>query len=183
MQKFIYFHRHGETHYTMRRMGYGNQQYQAMLTKRGIQEMELLGQELAKRGPFDLYLTSPMPRAVQSATIVHRHLGEVEFMGEPALTDMINEISQEVWERVTKLAKQLVEGQHQKIILSTHGYVFYCLTAFFRGVELKELTDYKNPPTGAFGWVEIEDGKPIRACREVTTHLAPLNEASSLVSV
>jgi broad specificity phosphatase PhoE len=170
----IYFHRHGQTPHSVRGTGYGNDQYRSMLTERGIREAELLGAELAKRDKFTVYYTSPLPRAVQTATIVQRHI-LCPLEAEPALTEPINEAQKDTWERVTKFARKLMESPHERILLSTHGYIFYCLTAYFRGLDLRELKDFKNPPTGAFGWVEILDGKPTRACRESTGHLAALD--------
>jgi broad specificity phosphatase PhoE len=170
----IYFHRHGQTPHSIRGTGYGNDQYRSMLTDRGVREAELLGEELAKRAKFEVYYTSPLPRAVQTATIVQRYIGTA-LIGEPALIEPINEATKDTWERVSKFAHTLLKTPHERILLSTHGYIFYCLTAYFRGLDLRELKDFKNPPTGAFGWVEIVDGKPIRACRESSGHLSGLD--------
>lgn len=174
MLQTIYFHRHGQTPHSLRGTGYGNDQYRSMLTERGIREAELLGEELAKREKFEIYYSSPLPRAVQTATIVQRYIN-VPLEAEPALIEPINEAQKDTWERVTKFAHRLKDTPHQRILLSTHGYVFYCLTAYFRGLDLRELKDFKNPPTGAFGWVELLDGTPTRACRESAGHLAVLD--------
>lgn|GEM_PF-1906466 len=181
MQKLIYFHRHGQTAHSARNSGYGNNQHQSMLTSRGIQEADLLGQELVKHGPFDLYLTSPMPRAVQTATIVQRNLGEVELSGEPALTEPVNEQPKEVWKRVTKLVQDLEKSQNHRILLSTHGYIFYCLVTYYRGLELNELKNFTNPPTGAYAWVELLDGNVIRSAWECKAHLAVLDKPAMAI--
>jgi broad specificity phosphatase PhoE len=142
-----------------------------MLTERGVQEAVMLGQELVLHAPFDLYLTSPLPRAVQTATLVSRQLGSLDLRGEPALGEPINEQPRDVWKRVMELVDQVMKGSHQKVLLSTHGYIFYCLTTFFKGYDLGELKNFKNPPTGAFGWVILEEGKVLEAVWEHTAHL------------
>ncbi len=171
MQQFIYFHRHGQTVYSQRNAGYGDNQHRTMLTPRGIQEAVLLGQELTRHGPFDLYLTSPLPRAVQTATLVHNQLGYGELVGEPALTEPINEQNRDTWNRTVNLVERLKKEPHRKILLSTHGYIFYCLATYFRGLDLGELKNFQNPPTAAFGWVELQEGKVVQASWENAAHL------------
>ncbi len=183
LQQFIYFHRHGQTSYSMQNRGYGNDEQRAMLTPRGAQEAELLGQELAKHGQFDLYLTSPLPRAVQTATLVHRYLGNVEFRGEPALREPMGDAPKEVWKRATDLIKELNRTNHQRILLSTHGYLFYCFCTYFRGLELNELKNFVNPPTGAYAWVELNDGKLVQAAWECKAHLKPLDTPAEVAII
>jgi broad specificity phosphatase PhoE len=173
LRKIIYYHRHGETHFSAKGHGYGNYQYQALLTKRGHQEVSVLGTELARRGPFDLYLTSPLPRAVQSATIVHSYLkNELELQIDPDLSEPINESPHDTWKRITRLAQRLIAGKEPQVLLSTHGYICVCLTAYFRGNTLSDIRSFANPPTASFGWVELLDGKPVRGCRISDGHLA-----------
>ncbi|NWJ98317.1 MAG: histidine phosphatase family protein [Chloroflexi bacterium] len=178
MQKFIYYHRHGETHFTAKKQGYGDHQYRALLTRLGQQEVKMLGAALARRGPFDLYLTSPLPRAVQSATIVHGYLNnEVDLQIEPDLIEPINESSTDTWKRITRLAQRLVAGKEQKVLLSTHGYLCIYLSAYFRGNTLSDIHTFANPPTASFGWVELKDGQPLRGCRISDGHLADLSNS------
>ncbi len=181
MQKFIYFFRHGETSFSSRNRPYGDYEHRALLTPKGRQEVALLGLELAKRGPFDLFLTSPLPRAVQTATIVHTFLkNEVELQIETDLSEPINEPGPKTWERIARLGQQLVENNNRQILLSTHGFIFVCLTAYFRGMGLDDIRTLTNPPTGSFGWIEILDGKPARGCRISDGHLtSPVNNAGS----
>jgi broad specificity phosphatase PhoE len=175
LRKIIYYHRHGETHFTAKRQGYGDHQYEALLTRKGHQEVSLLGAELARRDPFDLYLTSPLPRAVQSATIVHSYLkNEVELQIDPDLIEPIRESPHDTWKRITRLAERLLARKEQQILLSTHGYICVCLTAYFRGNTLSDIRSFDNPPTGSFGWIELLDGQPVRACRISDGHLAGL---------
>ncbi|MEI7556386.1 phosphoglycerate mutase family protein [Candidatus Chlorohelix sp.] len=171
MLKYIYYHRHGQTSISAVNGSYGNNQYRVMLTERGIQESLMLGQGLAQHAPFGLYLTSPLPRAVQTATLVSRQIGQVEIKGEPSLSEPINEQPREVWKRVTKLAEELLKSPYQKALLSTHGYIFYCLTTYFKGMDLGELKHFVNPPTGAFAWVALENGKVVEANWECKEHL------------
>lgn len=175
MRKIIYYFRHGETHFTAKRMGYGDQQHRALLTPKGRREVTLLGAELARRGPFDLYLTSPLPRAVQTATIVHGYLkNEVDLQIDPDLIEPINETPQTTWERVTRLAQRIVAGKEERILLSSHGYICVCLTAYFRGQDWRNIRDFTNPPTGSFGWIELVDGQAVRGCKISDGHLAGL---------
>jgi broad specificity phosphatase PhoE len=159
----------------MANRGYGDAQHRALLTPKGCREVALLGTELARRGPFDLYLTSPLPRAVQTATIVHGLLKDgVELQVEPDLIEPINETKQATWDRVTRLAQRLIENKSEKILLSTHGYICVCLTAYFRGHDLRDVYSFTNPPTGSFGWIELVDGKAVRGCKISDGHLAAL---------
>ncbi len=135
--------------------------------------MTMLGAELARRGPFDLYLTSPLPRAVQSATIVHGYLkNEVELDIDPDLSEPINESPPDTWLRISRLAQRLIANKHEKLLLSTHGYICVCLTAYFRGNALSDIRSFANPPTGSFGWIELLDGQAVRGCRISDGHLA-----------
>lgn len=175
MRKIIYYHRHGETSFTASNRGYGDYQHRALITPKGRREMTMLGSELSRRGPFDLYLTSPLPRAVQSATIVHSFLkNELELQVEPDLIEPINESKQATWDRISRLAQRLIDNKNSQILLSTHGYICVCLTAYFRGNDLRDVNTFVNPPTGSFGWIELLDGKAVRGCRISDGHLAGL---------
>ncbi len=175
LQKFIYYHRHGETIYSANNRAYGDNQHRALLTPKGRREVNMLGAELSRRGPFDMYLTSPLPRAVQTATIVHSYLkNEIELQIEPDLIEPINEAQQDTWKRVSRLIERLIADPHKHILLSTHGYITVCLTAYFRGKDWHDIRSFTNPPTGSFGWVELNDGKPVRGCKISDGHLAGL---------
>ncbi len=171
LKKFIYYYRHGETYYSSKGLGYGDKEYEALLTEKGRQQIGLLGAELARRGPFDLHLTSPLPRAVQSSTLVQTHLGS-ELGIDPALAEGIKESREQIWMRVEKLAERLIKGPHQKILLSSHGLICCCLAAYFRGQTWRNM-NLENLPTATFGWIELEDGQPKRGCRISTVHLNP----------
>lgn len=168
MKKLIYYHRHGETIYSLRGTGYGDKEYEAVLTEKGRKEVHLLGAELAKRGPFDLYLTSPLPRAVQTATIVQTYL-DGELQVEPDLIEGFKQSRQDIWDRVAKLAERLVKLPQQKILLSSHGFICVCLAAYFRGQTLRDMS-MENIPVASFGWLELEDGQAVRGCRYSTIH-------------
>lgn len=170
MKKLIYYYRHGETYYTARKMAYGDKEHEALLTENGRQQVNLLGAELARRGPFDLHLTSPLPRAVQSATIVQSYLNS-ELLIEPALVEGIKQSREEIWQRVEKMAERLVKQPQEKILLSTHGFICCCLAAYFRGQTWRNMS-LENLPTAAFGWIELEDGQARRGCRSSIVHLS-----------
>ena len=150
-------------------MGYGDKEHEALLTETGRQQVHLLGAELARRGPFDLYLTSALPRAVQTATIVQTYL-DMEMGIEPALVEGIRESRESIWARVEKLAERLIKGQQQQILLSSHGFICCCLAAYFRGQTWRNM-NLENLPTAAFGWIELEDGQAVRGCRSTSVHL------------
>jgi broad specificity phosphatase PhoE len=175
LKKLIYYYRHGETYYSARNMGYGDKEYEALLTDKGRQQVNLLGVELARRGPFDLHLTSPLPRAVQSATIVQSYLNK-ELQIDQALLEGIKQSREEIWNRVVKLAERLIKAPEEKILLSTHGIICCCLAGYFRGQTWRNM-NIENLPTAAFGWIELEDGLPKRGCRISTVHLTPANAA------
>ena len=175
MKKIIYYHRHGETYYTARGMGYGDKEHEALLTENGRKQVNLLGAELARRGPFDLYLTSPLPRAVQTATIIQHYLN-MELGVEPALIEGIKESRESIWGRVERMAERLVKQPQQKILLSTHGFICCCLAAYFRGQTWRNMS-LENPPPASFGWIEIEDGQAVRGCRATSLHLTSLTSA------
>lgn len=169
MKKLIYYHRHGETIYSLRGTGYGDKEYEALLTEKGRKDVNLLGAELVKRGPFDLYLTSPLPRAIQTATIVQTYL-DSEMQIEPDLIEGFKQTRQEIWDRVARLAERLVKLPQQKILLSTHGFICVSLAAYFRGQNLRDMS-MENVPTASFGWLELESGQATRGCRYSTVHL------------
>jgi broad specificity phosphatase PhoE len=179
MRKLIYYHRHGETVYSLRGTGYGDKEYEAVLTKKGRSEVHLLGAELGKRGPFDLYFTSPLPRAVQTATIVQSYLNDIDVQVEPALIEGFKEKREEIWDRVAKLAERLVKLPEQKILLSAHGFICVALAEYFRGKTVKNM-NLENLPTAAFGWIELEDGVAKRGCRYSTVHLNPAKAVESV---
>jgi broad specificity phosphatase PhoE len=173
LKKLIYYYRHGETYYSARGMGYGNKEYEAVLTDKGRQQAALLGAEMARRGPFDLFMTSPLPRAVQTATIVQTHL-DIEFQVEMALIEGMGQRHEEIWKRIEKMIERLMKSPHETILLSTHGFLCCCLSAYFRGQTWRNM-DMTNPPTASFGWVELQDGQPVRGCRYSTVHLTPVS--------
>ncbi len=150
-------------------MGYGDKEHEALLTDKGRQHVNLLGEELARRGPFDLHLTSPLPRAVQTATIVQSHLHS-DLQVEPSLIEGIKQSREEIWGRVEKLAERLLSQPQSKILLSTHGFICCALAAYFRGQTWRNM-NLENLPTAGFGWIELEDGVPKRGCRSSTVHL------------
>jgi len=163
--------------YTASNRGYGDNQHRALLTPKGRREVVMLGAELARRGPFDLYLTSPLPRAVQSATLVHNQLQlkhPLELEIDPDLIEPIGEAGEATWRRVTGLLERLIANKQERILLSTHGYICVLLTAYFRGMDWRDIRSFTNPPTGSFGWIELLDGKPVRGCRISDGHLAGL---------
>ncbi|HEX2916686.1 MAG TPA: phosphoglycerate mutase family protein [Chloroflexia bacterium] len=173
MKKIIYYHRHGETYFSARNAPYGDKEHEALLTETGRKQVQMLGLELARRGPFDLYLTSPLPRAIQTASIVQNHLN-MEMQVEPALVEGIREPADKIWERVDKLVQRLISSPQEKILLSTHGYICCVLAALFRGQTRREMS-LVNPPTASFGWIELENGLPRRGCRFSTIHLSPIS--------
>src|SRR3954453_19740357 len=103
-------------------MLYGDKEYEALLTENGRRQVNLLGGELARRPAFDLHLCSPLPRAVQTATIIQTYLG-TELLIEPALIEGIKEKREDTWARVEKLAEGLVKMPQQNILLGTHGRI------------------------------------------------------------
>jgi len=169
--KTIYYYRHGETYYSSKNMLYGDKEYEALLTEKGRSQAVLLGAELARRPKFDLHMVSPLPRAVQTATIVQTHL-QTELLVEPSLIEGIKEKREDTWARVEKLAERLVKLPEQTILLGTHGFICCCLAAYFRGQTVKNMS-LENLPTAGFGWIELEDGQAKRGCRSVSTHLNP----------
>ncbi len=177
MKKLIYYFRHGETFYSARNMGYGDKEHEALLTDNGRHQVDQLGAELARRGPFDLFLTSPLPRAVQSSTIVQTHLN-MELQIEPGLIEGIKQSREEIFTRVEKLAERLIKQPQSKILLSSHGFICCSLAAYFRGQNWRNM-NYENIPTAAFGWIELEDGQPKRGCRYSTIHLTTPSAVSA----
>ncbi len=169
MKKLIYYHRHGETIFSARDMVYGDKEYETLLTEKGRRQVTRLGTELVQHGPFDLYLSSPLPRAVQTATIIQSML-DMELQIEPALIEGIKEHREDIWQRVEALAVRLIQLPELKILLSTHGFICCCLAAYFRGENWRNMST-ENPPTASFGWIELEDGLARRACRFSTAHL------------
>ncbi len=169
MKQVIYYHRHGETFYSARNMTYGDKEHEALLTETGRKQVNLLGAELARRGPFDLYLTSPLPRAVQTSAIVQGYLN-MELGVEMGLIEGIKESREAIWERVARLAERLVKEAQPRILLSTHGFICCCLAAHFRGQTWRNMS-LENPPTASFGWIELENGLAVRGCRSTTLHL------------
>ena len=184
MIKTIYYYRHGETYYSSKNMMYGDKEYEALLTETGRRQVNLLGAELARRPAFDLHLCSPLPRAVQTATIVQTYLN-TELLIEPALIEGIKEKREDTWARVEKLAEKLIKMPQQNILLGTHGLICCCLAGYFRGQNLRTMS-YENLPTAGFGWIELEDGQAKRGCRSVGNHLnpsaAPVAEVHELVA-
>jgi broad specificity phosphatase PhoE len=184
LKKTIYYYRHGETYYSSKNLLYGDKEYEALLTENGRRQAALLGAELARRPGFDLHLVSPLPRAVQTATIIQTYLN-TELLIEPALIEGIKEKREDTWARVENLVERLVKMPQQNILLGTHGLVCCCLTAYFRGQNLRNMS-YENMPTAGFGWIELEDGQAKRGCRSVTNHLnptaTPVSEDQELVA-
>lgn len=184
MKKTIYYYRHGETYYSSKNMLYGDKEYEALLTETGRRQVALLGEELARRPAFDLHLVSPLPRAVQTATIIQTYL-DTELLIEPALIEGIKEKREDTWARIEKLAERLVKMPQQTILLGTHGLICCFLAGYFRGQTLRNVS-YENLPTAGFGWIELEDGQPNRGCRSIATHLnpnaAPVAEVQELVA-
>lgn len=180
MSKLIYYYRHGETYYTSRGLAYGDKEHEALLTEKGRQQVGLLGAELARRGPFDLHLTSALPRAVQTSSIVQNYLN-TELLIEPALIEGFKEKREDIWNRVAKLAERLIAQPQQKILLSSHGFICCCLAAYFRGQTWRNM-NMENVPTASFGWIELENGQSKRGCRYSIIHLNPATVPSSAES-
>lgn len=171
MKKTIYYYRHGETYYSSKNMLYGDKGYEALLTENGRHQIALLGAELARRPAFDLHIVSPLPRAVQTATIIQTYLN-TELLIEPTLIEGIKEKREDTWARVEKLAEKLIKMPQQTILLGTHGLICCCLAGYFRGQTLRNMS-YENIQTAGFGWIELEDGQPKRGCRSISSHLNP----------
>jgi broad specificity phosphatase PhoE len=184
LKKTIYYYRHGETYYSSKNMLYGDKEYEALLTENGRRQVGLLGAELARRPHFDLHLVSPLPRAVQTATIIQTYL-DTELLIEPALIEPIREKREDTWARIEGLVERLIKMPNENILLGTHGFICCCLASYFRGLSLRNMS-FENPPTAGFGWIEIEDGQPKRGCRIVSSHLTPsgvaVSEAQELIT-
>lgn len=174
MQKIICYHRHGQTYYSANRTGYGDNEYKATLTAEGRREAHKLGtflqQVQQKQGPFELYLTSPLARAVQTATIVQTYL-DVELQVDMALNEGMKESQEQIWQRVNELVDRLLKGPQQTILLSSHGFLCQCLTARFEGYDYRKIDGRKLPPTASFGWAEIRDGKVVESYASYDAHL------------
>src|SRR4051794_14759031 len=131
-------------------MIYGDKEYEALLTETGRRQANLLGAELARRPAFDLHLCSPLPRSVQTATIIQTYLN-TELAIEPGLIEGIKEKREDTWARVEKLVEKLVKLPQENILLGTHGLICCMLAGYFRGQTLKTMS-YENLPTAGFGW-------------------------------
>lgn len=176
MQKIICYHRHGQTIYTVRRSGYGDNEYKATLTAEGRSEAHKLGaflQKVHQQMPFDLYLTSPLARAVQTSSIVQTYLGNLDLEVDMALIEGIKESQEQIWQRVNEFVDRLIAGPQQRILVSTHGFLCQCLTARFEGYDYRKIDGRKLPPTAAFGWAELRDGKLVESYAAFDAHLKP----------
>jgi broad specificity phosphatase PhoE len=170
----ICYHRHGQTIYTVRRSGYGDNEYKATLTPEGRKEVHKLGgflQKVHNQMPFDLYLSSPLARAVQTASIVQTYLGDLDLEVDMALIEGIKESQEQIWQRVNGLVDRLLKGKQQNILISTHGFLCQCLTARFEGYDYRKIDGRNLPPTASFGWAEFRDGKVIESYTSYDVHL------------
>ena len=181
----ICYHRHGQTIYTVQRRGYGDNEYKATLTAEGRAETHKLGAflyKVQKQMPFDLYLTSPLARSVQTASIVQTYLGnDVDLQVEMALSEGIKESQEQIWQRVNGLVDRLIKGPPQNVLLSTHGFLCQCLTARFEGYDYRKIDGRQLPPTAAFGWAEFRDGKLIESFASYDAHLKPSDKSGELL--
>src|SRR6476660_1806408 len=107
---------------------YGDKEYEALLTEKGRGQVALFGAELARRPPFDLHLVSPLPRAVQTATIIQTYL-DTELLIEPALIEPIREKREDTWARIEGLVERLLKMPNENILLGTHGFISCCLAS------------------------------------------------------
>ena len=174
MTKMIYYFRHGQTSHNARRIAYGDKQHASTLTPLGRAQAVRLGEELVRFGTFDLFLSSPLARAVQTATIV-QGFNDMDFEGDNDLIEPINESQEVTWQRVVGLAKRLIALPQQKILLSTHGFVCDALSAHFQSKDVKGIGTLGLTPNCAIGWAEIgADGKVIETQHAYNRHLANL---------
>lgn len=176
----IYLHRHGDTRFLENRVPRTDEnegQWRDLLSTRGLVEMDALGRELARHRPFDLYVTSPLPRTVQSACLVRARLGDVFMVAEPAFRE-VDDAPPVVWLRMTAALRRIMAGPYRSVLISTHGSIVHGLALFLRGCPGDTYNYDVCPRTGGYSWAEVDANGRLRdACWDYTDHLSRLDAA------
>jgi len=139
----FYLFRHGlATHSTT---GYGNRALSAELLTEGEVAVHQLGTYL-HQFPVELAMTSPVPRCVQTASIVTEHTGW-QFQVEDQVTEYYPEIFGPFHDRLTAFAHHLTTLPQRQIAICTHGGVIAGLRHLLTEGSFSEsqILDYPEP--------------------------------------
>ncbi len=107
--------------------------------------------ERALEPAFDLYVTSSLPRALQTAMLIQEHVGWVEMESEPRLTDnLAGEGDRALWDRVTAVADALLARPEVRILVSCHGSIMQILRLYLTGQPFAAFDIAVFPRTGSY---------------------------------